>query len=179
MSRAAQRQQGAASLWVIVVLVLVLAGLLTWMHLGREADILDAQRLAELQKAKLPQKLAGMATGEWPQWRGPNRDGISPDTGLLPVWPEDLAQLKVWEALLRIPPGAVVSYDRLAAHLGKPGSARAVAGAVALNPVSWLVPCHRVIRGTGMITGYRWGPSRKRAMLAWESARREKIGAAD
>lgn len=88
-------------------------------------------------------------------------------------------QLKVWEALLRIPSGAVVSYERLAAHLGKPGSARAVAGAVALNPVSWLVPCHRVIRGTGMITGYRWGPSRKRAMLAWESARTEKTDAAD
>ena len=88
-------------------------------------------------------------------------------------------QLKVWEALLRIPPGAVVSYERLAAHLGKPGSARAVASAVALNPVSWLVPCHRVIRGTGMITGYRWGPSRKRAMLVWESAMEEKTGAAD
>ena len=88
-------------------------------------------------------------------------------------------QLKVWEALLRIPPGAVVSYEGLAAHLGRPGSARAVAGAVALNPVSWLVPCHRVIRGTGMITGYRWGPSRKRAMLAWEAAATEKAGAAD
>jgi AraC family transcriptional regulator of adaptative response/methylated-DNA-[protein]-cysteine methyltransferase len=88
-------------------------------------------------------------------------------------------QLKVWEALLRIPPGAVVSYERLAAHLGRPGAARAVAGAVALNPVSWLVPCHRVIRGTGMITGYRWGPSRKRAMLAWESAMEEKTGVAD
>jgi AraC family transcriptional regulator of adaptative response/methylated-DNA-[protein]-cysteine methyltransferase len=88
-------------------------------------------------------------------------------------------QLKVWEALLRIPAGAVVSYERLAQHLGKPTAARAVAGAVALNPVSWLVPCHRVIRGTGMITGYRWGPARKRAILAWESAMDEKAGAAD
>lgn len=88
-------------------------------------------------------------------------------------------QLKVWEALMRIPAGAVVSYERLAQHIGKPSAARAVAGAVALNPVSWLVPCHRVIRGTGAITGYRWGPARKRAILAWEAARDESAGAAD
>ncbi|MCG8544667.1 MAG: methylated-DNA--[protein]-cysteine S-methyltransferase [Alphaproteobacteria bacterium] len=79
-------------------------------------------------------------------------------------------QLKVWEALMHIPPGGVISYERLATHIGKPGAARAVAGAVALNPVSWIVPCHRVIRGTGAITGYRWGPSRKRMMLGWEAA---------
>ena len=88
-------------------------------------------------------------------------------------------QLKVWEALMRIPPGAVVSYERLAQHLGKPTAARAVAGAVALNPVSWVVPCHRVIRGTGIITGYRWGPDRKRTLLAWEAALAEREGAAD
>lgn len=85
-------------------------------------------------------------------------------------------QTKVWEALLRIPPGAVVSYERLAKHLGKPHGARAVAGAVALNPVSWIVPCHRVIRSTGAITGYRWGPDRKRAMLGWEAAEADRIG---
>lgn len=88
-------------------------------------------------------------------------------------------QLKVWEALMRIPAGAVVSYERLAQHIGKPSAARAVAGAVALNPVSWLVPCHRVIRSTGAITGYRWGPARKRAILAWEAARDDTAGAAD
>jgi AraC family transcriptional regulator, regulatory protein of adaptative response / methylated-DNA-[protein]-cysteine methyltransferase len=88
-------------------------------------------------------------------------------------------QLKVWEALMRIPTGAVVSYERLAQHLGKPTAARAVAGAVALNPVSWVVPCHRVIRGTGIITGYRWGPDRKRVLLAWEAAMNEREGAAD
>jgi AraC family transcriptional regulator of adaptative response/methylated-DNA-[protein]-cysteine methyltransferase len=87
-------------------------------------------------------------------------------------------QLKVWEALMRIPPGGVISYDRLASHLGKPGAARAVAGAVALNPVSWIVPCHRVIRSTGAITGYRWGPSRKRVMLGWEAAATESAGLA-
>lgn len=83
-------------------------------------------------------------------------------------------QLKVWEALLRIPSGAVVSYEGLASRLGHPGAARAVAGAVADNPVSWVVPCHRVIRGTGIITGYRWGPLRKRAMLGWEAAATER-----
>jgi AraC family transcriptional regulator, regulatory protein of adaptative response / methylated-DNA-[protein]-cysteine methyltransferase len=88
-------------------------------------------------------------------------------------------QLKVWEALMRIPTGAVVSYERLAQHLGKPTAARAVAGAVALNPVSFIVPCHRVIRGTGLVTGYRWGPDRKRALLAWEAAMDEREGAAD
>jgi AraC family transcriptional regulator of adaptative response/methylated-DNA-[protein]-cysteine methyltransferase len=82
-------------------------------------------------------------------------------------------QIKVWEALLRIPPGAVISYADLAARIGQPGSARAVAGAVAFNPVSWLIPCHRVLRGDGSITGYRWSPTRKRVLLAWEAAQAE------
>ena len=79
-------------------------------------------------------------------------------------------QLKVWEALLRIPPGAVVSYDALAGALDKPGAARAVGRAVAANPVSYLIPCHRVIRKSGRFHNYYWGPKRKRAMLAWEAA---------
>ena len=79
-------------------------------------------------------------------------------------------QLEVWEALLRIPSSKLVSYEGLAMAIGKPGGARAVAGAVARNPVSWLIPCHRVIRQTGVISGYRWGPLRKRAILAWEAS---------
>jgi AraC family transcriptional regulator, regulatory protein of adaptative response / methylated-DNA-[protein]-cysteine methyltransferase len=79
-------------------------------------------------------------------------------------------QLKVWESLLRIPSSKLVSYEGLAMAIGKPGGARAVANAVARNPVSWLIPCHRVIRQTGVISGYRWGPSRKRAILAWEAS---------
>ena len=86
-------------------------------------------------------------------------------------------QLKVWEGLLRIPSGTVTSYEGLATSLGRPTAARAVAGAVARNPVSWLVPCHRVLRGTGAITGYRWGPSKKRSMLAVESAMQEAAAA--
>ncbi|MEK9660457.1 MAG: methylated-DNA--[protein]-cysteine S-methyltransferase, partial [Alphaproteobacteria bacterium] len=83
-------------------------------------------------------------------------------------------QLKVWDALLRIPPGATVSYAGLAGRLGRPAAARAVAGAVAFNPVSWLIPCHRVLRGDGTISGYRWSPARKRVLLAWEAAQAER-----
>ena len=79
-------------------------------------------------------------------------------------------QLKVWEALLRIPPGRITSYYALGEALGLPRSARAVGGAVAANPVSYLIPCHRVIRHTGRISHYEWGRSRKRVMLGWEAA---------
>jgi len=88
-------------------------------------------------------------------------------------------QIKVWEALLRIPPGAAVAYGDVAAAIGRPGAARAVAAAVGANPVAFLVPCHRVIRSTGPFHGYAWGPERKRAILAWESARHEVPGLAD
>jgi AraC family transcriptional regulator, regulatory protein of adaptative response / methylated-DNA-[protein]-cysteine methyltransferase len=81
-------------------------------------------------------------------------------------------QVRVWEALLGIPEGWVTSYEGLAESLGRPGAARAVAGAVARNRVAWLIPCHRVIRKVGEAGGYRWGRDRKRAMLAWEAARR-------
>jgi len=80
-------------------------------------------------------------------------------------------QVRVWEALMRIPSGCVTSYDDLATRVGTPGGARAVAGAVAANPLGPIVPCHRVIRSTGAITGYYWGPDRKRAILGWEAAR--------
>lgn len=87
-------------------------------------------------------------------------------------------QLKVWEALLRIPMGATTSYTDLAARIGKPTAARAVAGAMAANPVSWLIPCHRVLRSDGTITGYRWSPVQKRTLLAWEAAQAERNTAA-
>lgn len=79
-------------------------------------------------------------------------------------------QLKVWEALLRIPAGALTSYSDLARRIGRPDAPRAVAGAVGQNPVSWLIPCHRVLRSDGSITGYRWQSARKRLILAWEAA---------
>ena len=79
-------------------------------------------------------------------------------------------QVNVWRALLSIPPGAVVSYEDLAAYVGRPDATRAVAGAVARNPISYLVPCHRVIRKSGNTNKYRWGATRKRALLGWEAA---------
>jgi AraC family transcriptional regulator, regulatory protein of adaptative response / methylated-DNA-[protein]-cysteine methyltransferase len=87
-------------------------------------------------------------------------------------------QIRVWEALLRIPAGEVTSYERLAAGIGAPTAARAVGSAVGRNPVAYLIPCHRVIRGTGVFGEYRWGSARKKAMLGWEAARRESAAAA-
>lgn len=80
-------------------------------------------------------------------------------------------QLKVWEALLRIPEGGTVTYGELARYAGTPGAARAVGSALGRNPIAYVIPCHRVIRATGAIGGYRWGAARKRALLAWEGAR--------
>ena len=80
-------------------------------------------------------------------------------------------QVKVWQALLRIPRGRACTYGKLAAAVGSPKASRAVGSAVGANAVAFLIPCHRVIRETGALGGYRWGPRRKQAMLAWESAR--------
>lgn len=82
-------------------------------------------------------------------------------------------QLRVWEALLRIPEGALVTYGELAGALGEPGASRAVGGAVGANPVALLIPCHRVIRSSGELGGYRWGEERKRLLLAAELAWQE------
>jgi AraC family transcriptional regulator of adaptative response/methylated-DNA-[protein]-cysteine methyltransferase len=80
-------------------------------------------------------------------------------------------QVRVWEALLRVPAGAMVSYEQLAAAAGKPDAVRAVAGAVARNQIGYVIPCHRVIRKLGAFGGYRWGTERKLAILGWEAAR--------
>jgi AraC family transcriptional regulator of adaptative response/methylated-DNA-[protein]-cysteine methyltransferase len=80
-------------------------------------------------------------------------------------------QIKVWEALLAIPPASVVSYEGLARMAGKPLATRAVAHAVAQNPIPVLIPCHRVIRKLGDFGEYRYGSPRKRALLGWEQAR--------
>lgn len=80
-------------------------------------------------------------------------------------------QLKVWEALLKIPEGRLVSYDQIAMAIGQPAASRAVGMAIGSNPVGYLIPCHRVIKKTGLFGGYRWGTGRKQAMLGWEAAR--------
>jgi AraC family transcriptional regulator of adaptative response/methylated-DNA-[protein]-cysteine methyltransferase len=78
-------------------------------------------------------------------------------------------QVKVWEALLRIAPGTVATYEDIAGVVCTPAATRAVANAVGANRVAYLIPCHRVIRKTGAFGGYRWGVPRNRAMLLWES----------
>jgi AraC family transcriptional regulator of adaptative response/methylated-DNA-[protein]-cysteine methyltransferase len=80
-------------------------------------------------------------------------------------------QIKVWEALLRIPSGQVTTYSDIASAVGHPKAVRAVGTAVGRNPVSWLIPCHRALRKSGGLGGYHWGLPVKRAMLAWEAAR--------
>lgn len=83
-------------------------------------------------------------------------------------------QIKVWEALLRIPAGAVVSYQAVAQAIGRPLAVRAVGHAVGSNRIAYVIPCHRVILSSGVIHNYRWDPARKRTMLAWEAARADR-----
>lgn len=78
-------------------------------------------------------------------------------------------QLKVWEALLRLPPGEATTYQGLADAIGQPGAARAVGNAVARNPVAYLIPCHRVLRQVGEFGQYRYGSARKKAILLYEA----------
>jgi AraC family transcriptional regulator, regulatory protein of adaptative response / methylated-DNA-[protein]-cysteine methyltransferase len=80
-------------------------------------------------------------------------------------------QIRVWQALLEIPVGAVVPYEDLAARVGNPKATRAVGTAVGQNPIAFIIPCHRVIRKLGAVGNYHGGVSRKRAILAWEAAR--------
>lgn len=79
-------------------------------------------------------------------------------------------QVKVWSALLRIPPGALCTYRDVARAVERPSAARAVGNAVGANPIAYLIPCHRVIRAGGLVRDYRWGATRKKAMLGWEAA---------
>ena len=85
-------------------------------------------------------------------------------------------QVNVWRALLRIPEGSLISYKQLAQLTGKPAAIRATASAVGANPVSYLIPCHRILRSSGELGGYHWGIERKRAIIAWDSALAEAAG---
>ena len=84
-------------------------------------------------------------------------------------------QLQVWRALVTLPEGALVSYEGLATRMGRPEATRAVSTAVARNPVGYFIPCHRVIRKTGIIGKYHWGSDRKQALIGWEQARKEAL----
>jgi AraC family transcriptional regulator of adaptative response/methylated-DNA-[protein]-cysteine methyltransferase len=82
-------------------------------------------------------------------------------------------QIKVWQALLAIPRGQLSTYAAIARELARPNAYRAVGTAIGMNPISWLIPCHRVLGSSGALTGYHWGVDRKRAMLAIEAAKKE------
>jgi AraC family transcriptional regulator of adaptative response/methylated-DNA-[protein]-cysteine methyltransferase len=78
-------------------------------------------------------------------------------------------EVEVWETLLTIPVGQATTYSDVARKIGRPSASRAVGAAVGKNPISFVVPCHRVVGSTGALTGYHWGVPRKRAILGWES----------
>ena len=78
-------------------------------------------------------------------------------------------EVRVWETLLKVPIGAATTYSDIARHIGKPKAARAVGAAVGRNPISFVVPCHRVLGRSGALTGYHWGLARKQAIIGWEA----------
>jgi AraC family transcriptional regulator, regulatory protein of adaptative response / methylated-DNA-[protein]-cysteine methyltransferase len=82
-------------------------------------------------------------------------------------------QLKVWNALLKIPSGNLSTYGSLAGSILKPSASRAVGTAIGSNPVAFIIPCHRIIQATGNLGGYMWGTTRKTAIIAWESAKKQ------
>ena len=91
--------------------------------------------------------------------------------GKLKIWLRGSPfQLRVWEALLNIPPGTHCTYGQLASITGHTGASRATGSAVGRNPVSWLIPCHRVITSLGELGGYRWGTNTKQAIIGYEAA---------
>jgi AraC family transcriptional regulator of adaptative response/methylated-DNA-[protein]-cysteine methyltransferase len=78
-------------------------------------------------------------------------------------------EIRVWETLLSVPFGSATTYSAVAERIGKPAASRAVGAAVGRNPISFVVPCHRVLGKGGSLTGYHWGLTRKRAILGWEA----------
>lgn len=87
-------------------------------------------------------------------------------------------QVKVWDALLKIPMGRLTTYGDIASKLDNPNASRAVGTAIGDNPIAFLIPCHRVIRSSGELGGYHWGLSRKAAMIGWEAVRNAVCGEA-
>lgn len=81
-------------------------------------------------------------------------------------------QLKVWESLLKVPMGALVTYGTIAKKIDNPSATRAVGTAIGSNPIAFLIPCHRVIQNTGRLGGYMWGETRKSAIIGWEAAQK-------
>jgi AraC family transcriptional regulator of adaptative response/methylated-DNA-[protein]-cysteine methyltransferase len=136
-------------------------------------------------KGQTPQQTLADMKRRWPKARFVEAPGRTAPFARLVFNPADWSQdrpvrlvligsdfeVRVWETLLKIPMGRAVSYGDIACHLGRPTAARAVGAAVGRNPVSFVVPCHRVLGRDGSLTGYHWGLTRKRALIGWEAGR--------
>ncbi|MCB1047365.1 MAG: methylated-DNA--[protein]-cysteine S-methyltransferase [Calditrichaeota bacterium] len=131
-------------------------------ELGPEAALADLR--ARWPRARLEQRAGSLA--ELAATLFPGDDTGRPQLRLHLIGTE--FQLTVWEALMRIPVGQLLCYERLAGLCSSPGAVRAVASGVGANPVSWLIPCHRVIRKLGLVGQYRWGSLVKGSLIAWE-----------
>jgi AraC family transcriptional regulator of adaptative response/methylated-DNA-[protein]-cysteine methyltransferase len=128
--------------------------------------------------------LADMAR-RWPRARLVRDDGMTatyaervfdpafwrPDAPLRVVMIGSDFEVRVWETLLSVPMGRATTYSDIARKIGKPKAARAVGAAIGRNPISFVVPCHRVLGRSGALTGYHWGLARKQAIIGWEAGR--------
>jgi AraC family transcriptional regulator of adaptative response/methylated-DNA-[protein]-cysteine methyltransferase len=145
---------------------------LAFLHQGLGVDGAVEELVAEWPRATLSRDDAGAGAYASEIFVDRFNKGVSSNDGTnasLKVCVKGTAfQVKVWEALLAIPEGEVCSYQALAASSGMPESVRAVASAIAKNPIAYLIPCHRVIRSSGAVNQYRWGDERKIAMLMKE-----------
>jgi AraC family transcriptional regulator of adaptative response/methylated-DNA-[protein]-cysteine methyltransferase len=140
------------------------------VELGEDAEVLEAKLRAEFPRARLQRVDAGRDEFLAPRVRAV-ADALAGNEVRVPLALVGTAfQKRVWDALMKIPRGQTRSYAELAASLGAPRAARAVASACAHNRVAVVVPCHRVIRGDGSLGGYRWGLDMKRGLLERESA---------
>jgi len=133
-----------------------------WPHARVEEDAMATQPVVDHLATRFP----AAGTG-WADQGGGSARTVAP-LSVLALGTN--LQVRVWEALLQVPGDRVVTYSEVARAAGRPGAARAVANAVGRNPVAVLIPCHRVLRATGELGGYRWGTTRKRALLAREAA---------
>lgn len=133
-------------------------------EMGREATMSDLmRRWPKATFTEDPAAIAPFAAQAFPR-EGSNREPAQLFLIGAPF------QIKVWEALMRIPTGHVTTYSDIARTIGNPKAVRAVGTAVGRNPVSWLIPCHRALRKSGGLGGYHWGLPVKRTMLAFETA---------
>ena len=153
-----------------------LSGLAFVEPAGRDAALADmCARLPRAEYRAAPAATAGYAQSLCQRLagrggRGGVDGGDDGGSGLRLLLAGTPFQLQVWRALLRVPAGKCISYSQIATHLGRPDALRAVGSAVGRNPISWLIPCHRVLRRDGLLGGYHWGEARKLALLGWEAS---------